>query len=260
MPYRPGAYGQPDFRQRLMGIMATLALHLAVLALTLWGGWRLAAPPASAARDTVVTTVAIAQAAPQPHPEQVPPGPRRHQSEAQRAAAQSAVPHDVPPVRLVIPAAPSMPTTPRAQPNAVPAANSSSASVAVERTTAPPVMTAPRAQTSAARENVAAEAKAAQADWQARVLGHLRQYRRYPRAAESGGQQGVVLLAITLDRQGRVLSLALRRGSGYPLLDAEALATVRRATPLPPPDAAVPGDPVQVDVPVSFSLRERGLS
>jgi protein TonB len=94
---------------------------------------------------------------------------------------------------------------------------------------------APPAPTSAARENIAAQAQTAKADWQARVLGHLRQYRRYPRAAESAAQQGIATLAITLDRQGRVLEVALRHGSGYALLDAEALATARRASPCPRP-------------------------
>lgn len=89
------------------------------------------------------------------------------------------------------------------------------------------------------------------------MLGHLRQYRRYPRAAESAGQHGIVTLAITLNRQGQVLAVERRQGSGYPLLDAEALATARRASPLPAPDPAVPGDPVRIEVPVAFALGEK---
>ncbi|HBS54681.1 MAG TPA: hypothetical protein DEA38_03005 [Stenotrophomonas sp.] len=46
-------------------------------------------------------------------------------------------------------------------------------------------------------------------------------------------------------------------GSGRTLLDDEALATLARAAPLPPPPASLPGDPLEVVVPVSFFLDGR---
>jgi len=44
-----------------------------------------------------------------------------------------------------------------------------------------------------------------------------------------------------MNREGRVLSASIARGSGYVALDREALATLRRAEPLPriPPDRPV---------------------
>ncbi|PFH79755.1 energy transducer TonB [Bacillus sp. AFS076308] len=59
----------------------------------------------------------------------------------------------------------------------------------------------------------------------------------------------------TVDRQGNVLSSQVDRSSGYPGLDQETLATVRRASPVPPPPSAIQGDPIDVVVPVVFSLR-----
>ncbi|WP_294235775.1 energy transducer TonB [uncultured Sphingomonas sp.] len=97
--------------------------------------------------------------------------------------------------------------------------------------------------------------EAAAADWRARLLGHLKRYRRYPRQAEAARQQGIARVAITLRRSGEVIAVELVHGSGYPLLDMEARTTVRRASPLPTVDDAVPGDPVTIEVPIDFALR-----
>lgn len=97
--------------------------------------------------------------------------------------------------------------------------------------------------------------RAARANWQGDILAHLRPLLRYPRIAERDGQQGVALVAIGVDRQGIVRSARIVRGSGYPSLDGEALATVKRGSPLPAPTADIPGDPVSVELPIQFSLR-----
>ncbi|WP_142950604.1 energy transducer TonB, partial [Bacillus sp. AFS076308] len=80
-------------------------------------------------------------------------------------------------------------------------------------------------------------------------------YRRYPRSAERSHQEGIAYVRFTVDRQGNVLSSQVDRSSGYPGLDQETLATVRRASPVPPPPSAIQGDPIDVVVPVVFSLR-----
>ena len=97
--------------------------------------------------------------------------------------------------------------------------------------------------------------RVARANWQGDILAHLRPLLRYPRSAERDGEQGVTLVAIGVDRQGIVRSARIVRGSGYPLLDGEALATVKRGSPLPAPTADIPGDPVSVELPIQFSLR-----
>ena len=118
----------------------------------------------------------------------------------------------------------------------------------------PPSMPAAKPVESPARP-AAAASEAAAADWRARLLGHLKRYRRYPRQAEAARQQGVARVAITLRRSGEVVAVELVHGSGYPLLDMEARTTVQRASPLPAIDASVPGDPVTVEVPIDFALR-----
>jgi len=91
--------------------------------------------------------------------------------------------------------------------------------------------------------------------WEGRGLVQLNRYRRYPRLAEARRQQGVPYIRFVMDRQGKVLSVALERSSGVSDLDREALALPRRAQPLPKPPDDKPGDTLELVVPVQFFLR-----
>lgn len=88
--------------------------------------------------------------------------------------------------------------------------------------------------------------------WHARVLGRLNSVKTYPASARSRRQQGTVMVRFTVDRRGRVLSVALERSSGFAPLDREALALPGRTSPLPPPPADVLGDRIELVVPVEF--------
>ncbi|OOV24618.1 hypothetical protein BV61_07385 [Candidatus Synechococcus spongiarum LMB bulk15M] len=85
----------------------------------------------------------------------------------------------------------------------------------------------------------------------------LNRHKRYPRRAEYRGDEGTVLITFVVNRHGEVLSSALKRSSGNPLLDKEALALIQRAQPLPvfPDDLAEVEDSITVIVPISFQLR-----
>lgn len=58
-----------------------------------------------------------------------------------------------------------------------------------------------------------------------------------------------------MDRAGHVLAVRLARSSGSASLDEEAQALVRRAEPLPPPPAELPGTTLTLDVPIRFTLQ-----
>ena len=79
--------------------------------------------------------------------------------------------------------------------------------------------------------------------------------KRYPPAAQSRREEGVVQLIFSLDRKGRVLASRVAKTSGFAALDEEAMALVRRAQPFPPPPPELAGDPVAVTVPIRFNLR-----
>jgi TonB family protein len=116
---------------------------------------------------------------------------------------------------------------------------------------APPAPTVPAMP---APTTTALPATKAAVTWQGLLLARLEASKQYPQIAQSRRQQGVVMLHFIIDREGRVLSAEIRKSSGYPLLDQESLDMIQRAQPLPRPPAEIPGDPVDLVVPVEFSL------
>lgn len=91
--------------------------------------------------------------------------------------------------------------------------------------------------------------------WRSELVGRLQRAKRYPDMARSNGEQGTALATFTMDRAGNVVSATLARSSGSAALDAEALALIRRASPLPPMPSEMPGASITLTVPVSFTLR-----
>lgn len=106
----------------------------------------------------------------------------------------------------------------------------------------------------AAPAHSAADMGAVRASWAAEVLRRLEQFKRYPPEAAEARQQGVVQLHFQINRSGDVLSARIAKSSGYDLLDAEAMALVRRARPLPRPPEQFTGDVFDLTVPVRFSF------
>lgn len=90
------------------------------------------------------------------------------------------------------------------------------------------------------------------ARWQSRLLAHLERRKRYPSGAKSRREQGTAYVRFSIDASGNVLSVRLARSSGFPELDQEVVAMVRRASPVPPPP---PGVNREITVPVRFSVR-----
>ena len=93
-------------------------------------------------------------------------------------------------------------------------------------------------------------------NWQSLLMAHLDKVKHYPASARDRGQQGIVIVSISLSRTGDVLSSSIHKGSGVAVLDQEALTMMARASPLPAPPADVAGDPVELVIPVRFSVRD----
>ena len=116
----------------------------------------------------------------------------------------------------------------------------------------------------AARPPVAAPVKATPApqksveeardSYLGRVLAQLNRFKQYPRSARQARIEGVVMLHFVMDADGRVQSFEIAKSSGRPVLDAEALALIQRAQPLPALPADYPTRTLDAIVPVEFSL------
>ena len=104
-------------------------------------------------------------------------------------------------------------------------------------------------------QQVKGGATAVEPSWQASLVRQLQRFKRYPAAAQSRNETGVVLLSFSLDRTGHVLAHSIARSSGYADLDNEVMAMIMRAEPLPPFPASMTQAQIDLTVPIRFSLR-----
>ena len=205
---------------RILGISSTLALNVLALAMLL-APMTLPAPPARVDRTpelSVVPIVPIERRTPVPPPEVVPVAP------------------------------------PRVQPQ----------STLRDTVITPPLADAPVLVDEGIFVEAAADTSAEPADAVAiaptgPVVGMQLQYDRapspaYPRLAIQRGLEGVVLLRILVDADGRPLQVGIEQSSGHALLDREAVRHVQRNWTFRP--ALRDGQPVQAVgiVPIEFRL------
>jgi protein TonB len=89
--------------------------------------------------------------------------------------------------------------------------------------------------------------------WEGEFGAWLQAHKSYPLSARERGEEGDVTLGIIVARDGRVLEVALTRGSGFASLDDAALAMLRDAR-VPPFPTAMPQARISVTVPVRYTL------
>lgn len=144
------------------------------------------------------------------------------------------------------------PTTPNA---AKPEATASSSAI----TTTQDIQTKKTelaAATPAAPKIAATHASSSEkAQWQRQLLKRLTQFQRYPKTARAQQQEGITHLRFSINRAGKVLSASIQQSSGVSALDEEALALIYRAMPLPAPPADLPGETLELVIPIRFSLK-----
>ncbi len=123
-------------------------------------------------------------------------------------------------------------------------------------TAAPPRVEAKEAPVApTAAPGTSARAARSIATWEKAVVSHLNRFKRYPSAARARGIQGAVSVTFSIDRAGSVLDARILASSGSSFLDEEALAVVRRASPLPSPPAAMAGAQLNLTLPIQFHIR-----
>jgi protein TonB len=113
-------------------------------------------------------------------------------------------------------------------------------------------------QSSPATRNTAeVEASAPKLDpsWMGGLSKHLQRFESYPTSARAHNIQGVVLISISISRDGHVVERHIVRSSGHPDLDAEAMALVERAQPMPAfPASMTQSEADDIEVPLRFVL------
>lgn len=108
----------------------------------------------------------------------------------------------------------------------------------------------------AVRTDTAATRKAARdraLKFQQALQRHIARYQRYPADARQRGLEGTVKVVFLLRRDGSIVDAWVNATSGQSALDREALATIRRAAPLPGIPSDLP-DELSVLLPVAFEL------
>jgi protein TonB len=185
---------------------------------------QLASSPPVPARRVVRPVPEPAPVAVEQSPQPIP----QHAQESQEQAAES-------PLELAPPEAASS-LAPQEAAGAEPA------------TVAPPAGSGSDASAAA---NLAAEVSATQAvlsSLRARIVEKI----RYPSLARANGWKGTVLLELLLDERGALEALAVRRSSGYAVLDKAAASLVRAVTPVDNPL----GLPLRIEVPIAYELKD----
>ena len=137
-----------------------------------------------------------------------------------------------------------------------PKQKSADQAAAAPLTMAPPRVEATEQQVAVAPSPGSAAAIArAKAAWERSLVSHLNRFKRYPDAARANGSQGDVAVQFTIDRSGSVIAARVVRSSGSPALDAEALAVLQRASPLPAPPDHINGATLDLTLPIQFRIR-----
>lgn len=234
-------------------ILASALLHGAVAA-AFAIDWHFTKDTADAPPAAMVVELAVLPAAPAVQPSEISPGPEQVQA-APKPISADRMKFDPPPeVDAALKPEFALPARPMETPV-------ETAAVAAQtlQTTAPPAIQAPpldRSEAPVEGNNAAPPSDAEQA-WEGRILARLERNKRYPAAAQAAGQQDTVYLRLSIDRRGRLLDAAIKRSSGFALLDSETLELARRAGPYPQPPASVPGERIVRVVPVEFYIKRR---
>jgi periplasmic protein TonB len=109
---------------------------------------------------------------------------------------------------------------------------------------------APETRAPPKSERVGQFTQAASNRYDALIAGQLERFKRYPAAAR--GVAGTVIVRFALNRTGEVIRCEVTKSSGHNVLDQEALATLRRASPFPGFPSEKAGDVETYVVPINF--------
>lgn len=90
--------------------------------------------------------------------------------------------------------------------------------------------------------------------WEVAFYKHIKRYQKYPKSAKRKNQTGSPVVRFVFDRAGNVLEAQVVRSSGFESLDEDAIATFKRASPLPPLPPEIEGDTLARNIPINYNL------
>ena len=234
----------------------TLVIGLYIGAVLIVLNWRAhhTAPPAPPMAAMMIE-LAPAPVAPMTPPSALPPAPRQQK--------MPPPPQPRPEPEPIIEPPPELPVVKKAEAQLAPKPEPLEEELQpvkeeiAQEETAPPDFKAPPDALAAAPMDSALSTLPSQAPatWQSALLGHLEKHKRYPRQARRRGQEAVVYIRVTINRDGTVVSYKLTQPCPYATLNRETLALINRAQPLPAPPSEITGETVEFIVPVAFSLK-----
>ncbi|NQS90431.1 TonB family protein [Patescibacteria group bacterium] len=91
--------------------------------------------------------------------------------------------------------------------------------------------------------------------YQDMVKQRIEEVRRYPYLAKRQGIEGIAYLSFSVLSNGLSQDIKIVRSSGFPILDKEALATIKRVNPFPPIPEEINMTSVQMEVSIVFTLQ-----
>jgi TonB family protein len=93
-----------------------------------------------------------------------------------------------------------------------------------------------------------------QLKWESTVLARMRREKSYPALALQNGQEDIVYVKITVNRQGYVQVSSIIRSRHIDTLDQAALDLVKRVNPLPALPQTIAGEQYTIIVPIDYFI------
>lgn len=97
--------------------------------------------------------------------------------------------------------------------------------------------------------------RAAQRAYQDSLVKELKRNHRYPKIAARRGIQGIVMVLISIDKEGNVIDISILESSGNASLDKGAIATVKRSNLKQFYPDILRGTDFKITTPISFTLK-----